>query len=109
MRYEAHITIEPCFGERLVFLKTLCDEHKFRVADLFLQKRQIDLPERSRFDSFATTRSETMPELVLRSNLMVRILQENGFKVYRLKLEETLHDVRYDHNGAPITSHVTQG
>ena len=54
MYYESHVTVEPLFGEDLEKLKSIAEVYKFRVADLLMQKRPEDSPERSKYDTFAT-------------------------------------------------------
>lgn len=92
--YEAHITIEPVFDTQLKVVEAICHKHKFRLADLFMQKRKNDTPERSKFDTFATTRSKNYADIRGRTEKCVRQLQEYGFNVWRYKIEDTLLDVR---------------
>lgn len=92
--YESHITVEPVFGERLDLFKKLAKIFTFKVADLLMQKRNEDTPERSKFDTFCTARCKEY-ELIEQNTLnLVEILKEHGFQVWRYKIEDTLLDVR---------------
>lgn len=93
--YEAHITVEPVFGERLEQFKEVCKTYDFHVAILLMQKRQADTSERSSKDSFCTGRSISYSDLEDRTLAMVKTLQEAGFTVWRYKIESTLLDSRY--------------
>jgi hypothetical protein len=94
MYYEAHVTIEPVFGTKLRTFKAIARDYKFRVADLFLQKRSEDKPERSRFDSFCTGRGTDYDELKARTVECVLDLHHSGFDVWRYKIEKVLLDER---------------
>lgn len=100
-RYECHITIEPVFGQLLEDVRAIAeaDVHGFKVADLFMQKRPEDTPERSKFDTFITGHSvsdESYNGLLQRARGLSRILcHQLGVKVYRIKVEEILFDERY--------------
>ena len=41
---KAHVTIEPVFGDNLDKVSMICKKHKFKVADLLMQKRKEDFP-----------------------------------------------------------------
>lgn len=94
--HESHVTIEPVFDERLERLKQLCTEHGFRVADLLMQKRTSDTPERSRFDTFCSSRSVDPAALESRMFAFVAALCEEGFKVWRYKIEDVVLDSKVD-------------
>lgn len=74
--HESHVTIEPVFDERLERLKQLCNEHGFRVTDLLMQKRTAALESRM----FA----------------FVAALRDEGFKVWRYKIEDVVLDSKVD-------------
>lgn len=93
--FEAHITAEPVFGERLEQFKTVCGNWLFRVADLLMQKREQDIPERSKYDTFCTGRSSNYSELLFRTVELIKALKESGFKVWRYKIESTVIDSKY--------------
>jgi len=100
-RYECHITIEPVFDQLLEDVRAIAeaDVHGFKVADLFMQKRPEDAPERSKFDTFITghsVSSESYNGLLQRARGLARILcHQLEVKVYRIKVEEILFDERY--------------
>ena len=94
--YESHVTIEPVFDTRLEQLKFLCELHGFRVADLLMQKRSEDTPERSRFDTFCSSRSVDLPVLESRMFGLVSACLAAGFKVWRYKIEDVILDSKVD-------------
>lgn len=94
--YEAHVTIEPVFNERLEQLNVMARFHGFHVADLLMKKRVEDQPERSQYDSFTTARDSNLGALKLKTAAFVRRLRENGFQVWRYKIESTVFDSRYE-------------
>lgn len=98
-RYECHITIEPVFDQLLEDVRSVAETVGFRVADLFMQKRPQDTPERSKFDTFITGHSvsdESYNGLLQRARSIARTISNQlGVKVYRIKVEEILFDERY--------------
>lgn len=90
--YEAHITIEPVFDERLAYFDILCKIHKFKAADLLMKKRVADTATRSQYDTFCTGRGYRKRELIKRTKELVESLLAHGYKVYRYKIEATLVD-----------------
>ena len=94
--FEAHVTIDPVFGKDLDKFKNICDTLNFRVADLFMQKRKEDTPERSKFDSFCTTRSQNFEDILQRTVKLVNELKLAKYTIRRWKIENTLIDVRWD-------------
>lgn len=92
--YEAHVTLEPVFEDRLEELKLLASNYGFRVADLLLQRRKRDQEQRSSKDSFCTGRSIDIDELHGRMTRMVKHLESLGFQVWRQKIEAVLFDER---------------
>ncbi len=105
--YEAHITIEPVHGRTLDKLATLVKKHHFRVADLLMQKRPGDTPERSRFDTFCTTRHSSWETIFNRTKFCVADLKAAGFKVWRYKIEDTLLDSNIEES--PDFEKISQG
>ncbi len=97
LSYEAHVTIEPVFGERFECFGRLCALYGFRPAELLLQKRREDTPERSSKDSFATAHSKSFDAINLSTELLVSHLKQFGFIVWRYKIEGILLDVRPAH------------
>lgn len=100
--YEAHVTVEPVFEDRLERFKVVCHDYKFRVANLLMQKRREDTEERSKNDSFCTGRGISYTDIKTRMLSLVDRLQKEGFKVWRYKIESTLLDSRYDDAERPL-------
>ena len=92
--FEAHVTVEPVFDERLEQLKSIALEHGFRVADLLMKKRREDTPERSQYDTFCTGISKSFADLDVRTKALVEALPSAGFSVWRWKIEGALFDHR---------------
>lgn len=92
--FEAHITIEPVFGERFNQFETLSAAHKFKPAELLLMKQREATPIRSNKDSFCTGHSKTFDELQIRTLALVSDLKECGFDVWRYKIEGIVLDVK---------------
>lgn len=94
--YEAHVTIEPVFGDRLFYARVIAEKHKFKVADLLMKKREEDTEERSKKDTFITGHGKQFEDIVSRLNALVAELRAEGYKVWRYKIEDTLLDSRHD-------------
>jgi hypothetical protein len=92
--YEAHVTLEPVFGERLDELTEIAKKHKFRVAELLLKKRADATPERSAEDAFLTGRDVTYSGIYHSMIDVVNDLKRAGFAVWRAKIEAALLDTR---------------
>lgn len=92
--FEAHVTIEPVFGERFDAFERLCRAYHFRPAELLLQKQRAATPERSTKDSFCTSHGQFYVPLLARTETLVNHLRYNGFRVWRYKIEGILIDVR---------------
>jgi hypothetical protein len=90
--FESHVTIEPVFDERLELFQKICMKHNFRVAELLLQKRKKDKPNRSKLDSFCTGRDKNNLILVEKMIGLIQDLKNAGFKVWRYKIEAALLD-----------------
>lgn len=90
--FECHVTIEPIFDERLEEATEIAKSFHFSIADLLMKKRQTDLEERSRNDTFMTSRHKEVVILQNRMIDLVRELQGKGFKVWRYKIEDPLQD-----------------
>lgn len=93
--YECHITIEPVFDKRLEKLKEVAAAYEFKVADLLMVKRKEDTPERSKFDTFMTSRNTEKGLLWHRADELIKTLQKLDYKVFRMKLEHCFFDQRY--------------
>lgn len=94
--YEAHVTIDPVFDERLEQFGKICGEYKFRVAELLMKKRKQDTEERSSKDSFCTGRGASLDDLTTRLKGLVGALRSDGYTVRRYKVESTLIDSQYE-------------
>lgn len=92
--FEAHITIEPVFDERLDQFKAICKTRGFHVADLLMKKRAKDTLARSRFDTFATSRGQDFAIIANNTMRLIDAAREAGFVVWRYKIENTLVDER---------------
>lgn len=93
--YECHITVEPVFDDRLDLMKEICKGWGFRVADLLMQKRKADTPERSMNDTFCTGRHCDYDVLHDRMCLLIANLASEGFKIWRYKIEDAIIDSKY--------------
>lgn len=91
---ESHITLEPVFNEDLDTVKEIVHTYGFKVADLLMQKRLEDKPERSKFDTFCTSRGKEWDKIHSNTIQCVDELLLRGFKVWRYKIEDTLLDIR---------------
>lgn len=100
--YESHITIEPVFGDDLVRLTSLCDQFGFRIAELLMQKRREDTPERSKYDTFCSSRSVDLNVLRERMFGLVECCKSSGFKVWRYKIEDVILDSKVDDSLSPL-------
>lgn len=92
--YESHVTIEPVFEERLELFREICRKWSFRAADLLMQKRKVETPMRSDKDTFCTGRGKDFDELKELMLQLVSELREQGFAVWRQKIEAVLLDER---------------
>ena len=93
---EAHVTIEPVFGEQLAAVGIIAKTCGFRVADLLMQKDRKATPERSDKDTFMTGHSKSRSDIETRTKDLVMRLQQCGIKVWRYKIEDTMLDSRYN-------------
>lgn len=92
--YEIHITIEPVFDDRLEGLKHIALMSGFKVASLLMKKRAEDTEQRSRYDTFMTSHTQVLSEAIGNVRDMTRLLQREGFKVWRYKIEDIVLDSR---------------
>jgi hypothetical protein len=93
--FEAHVTIEPVFDERLDNFAEICSKYKFRVAELLMKKREEHQELRSKYDSFCTGRGVSYKDLELRMIELIKNLKQREYKVWRYKIESTLLDSKY--------------
>lgn len=94
--YEAHVTIEPVFDDRLELFAAICKRHHFRVAELLLKKRSQDTEVRSSKDSFCAGRSKHFSVIANNTQAVVKDLIDAGFDVWRYKIEDTILDSKVD-------------
>lgn len=94
--YEAHVTVEPEFDQRLERLQICAARFGFRVADLLMQKRAEDTLERSRFDTFLSAKSDNEADLDFRMRRLINALDSEGFTVWRYKMETATVDSRVE-------------
>lgn len=94
--YECHITVEPVFDERLELLRSISEANHFKVADLLMQKRLEDSPERSKMDTFTTARHKDYNTIFNQMSDCIYDLQIQGFKIWRYKIEDVLIDSKID-------------
>lgn len=87
--FEAHITIDPVFDDKLIQFSEASAGSGFRVAKLLMQKG-----EPSKLDSFCTGKGKDGEELLERTMTLVKRLSKSGFNVRRYKIEAVVLDVR---------------
>lgn len=85
--FEAHVTLDPVFGERLQMLKLLARIEGFRVAELLMRKGGTHED-----DSFCTARDNQWSHILERTKSFVTMLRQNGYGVRRYKIEDTILD-----------------
>lgn len=94
MTYEAHVTIEPVEGERFDLFERIANHLQFKPAHLLMMKDRKATDQRSNLDSFCTGHDQNVDFLKTRTLTLVALLKQNGFHVWRYKIEQTLLDVR---------------
>jgi hypothetical protein len=92
--FETHVTIEPIFDERLSEAAEIAKDHGFKIASLLMKKREEDTEERSKYDTFMTGHGKCLFSMRFDVTALVKTLKENGFKVWRYKIEDTIMDSR---------------
>lgn len=93
--YEVHLTIEPVFDEELECVTEIAKDYGFKVAELLLKKNREATPERSRYDTFMTGHFEKYIDAFTAGKFCRDDLIENGFPVWRFKIENIVFDERY--------------
>ena len=93
---ECHITLEPMDEDRRAWINDLIKPYGFKLAKLLMQKRNVDTPERSKYDTFCTAHAppEEWTQLVVRMTSCIKDLQSKDFKVWRYKIESVMMDSR---------------
>ncbi len=104
--YEAHVTIEPVFEERRETFVAICRKHDFHVAELLMQRKRKDTPNRSSKDAFCTGRSISYSDLEDRMKALLAELTVCRFAIWRYKIESTLLDSRHDDSLIPLDHRV---
>ncbi len=94
--FECHITISPQFDEQLSKAETLAKNYNFKIANLLMQKRKEDTPERSKYDTFMTGHDSNYNSLEKRMIELIKTLKSNNFTIYRYKIESILLDSRIE-------------
>lgn len=107
--YECHVTIEPVFDERRDLAEAIAEKYGFRLAKLLMQRNRNETPERSDKDTFMTATAKPTPEglelLSMQMGVMMVELEQQGFQVWRYKIEAALIDVRLPKKGENATKH----
>ncbi len=89
---EAHVTIEPVFDERRAEAAEIAKLYNFKLAHLLMKKDREATEERSDRDTFMTGHSKFKSDINQRTKELVKHLKQEGFKVWRYKVEDTLLD-----------------
>lgn len=95
--FECHITIEPLALYNIILLRREVAQYGFRVADLYMAKREEDTEQRSKYDTFMTARNKSY--FVLKQNMTacIKYLETAaGIKVWRYKIEDTICDSKIE-------------
>lgn len=92
--YESHITIEPVFDDVREGAAITAQQYGFKLAKLLMQKRAVDAPKRSKYDTFMTAHSVNLEDITKRTKDLVLALQASGLNVWRYKIEDTILDSR---------------
>lgn len=106
--YECHITIEPVFGEKLEMLKRMAKVFGFKVADLLMQKRPDDTPERSKHDTFCTGWGSDYIKLKYSMLDFINALEVWEYTVWRYKIEKIILDSKYCDADRPLKKGITK-
>lgn len=94
--YECHVTIEPVYDDKLQEAKEIAARYKFKVADLLMKKRKEESEIRSDKDTFMTGHDNDRENLVAKMQHLIIVLKQNGFKVWRYKIEDVHLDSRIE-------------
>ena len=92
--YEAHVTVEPVFNDVREGATVTAQQYGFKLAKLLMQKRIVDAPERSKYDTFMTAHGVNLEDITNRTKDLVTALQAAGLNVWRYKIEDTILDSR---------------
>jgi hypothetical protein len=87
---ECHVTIDPIIDEEeLLKLKESVIKYGFKIADLIMLKGSPSLK-----DTFMTSHSLDLPELIDRLESLIIFLNESNIVVRRYKIEDVIIDSR---------------
>lgn len=92
--YESHITIEPTDENGREDIEKIAGQFNFKLAKLLMQKRSVDTPERSKYDTFCTGHGTDQQDILNRMKACIMWLKIHGFKVWRYKIECVIIDSR---------------
>lgn len=92
--YEAHVTIDPVFGEIRAHARQIATTYGFRLAKLIMRKHEADGETPAQDDTFMTGHAVESENIIARLKALVAHLHERGFKVRRYKIEDTILDSR---------------
>lgn len=93
--FECHVTISPVFDAKLKLAEDLAKLHGFKVANLLMQRRKEDTPERSKNDTFMTGHDKSMSSIKVKMIDLIEDLQKHGFDVWRYKIEDIIVDSKF--------------
>lgn len=93
---EAHVTIEPVFDERRAEAAEIAKLYNFKLAHLLMKKEREATEERSDRDTFMTGHGKFESEIIERTQNLVKHLKQEGFKVWRYKVEDTILDSKLE-------------
>lgn len=95
--FECHITIEPLPMATIILLRKPVAYYHFRIADLYMAKREGDTEQRPKYDTFMTARDRNYIALRYNMTQCIRYLErEAGIKVWRYKIEDTICDSKLE-------------
>lgn len=94
--YECHVTINPVFGKDLEVVEIIAKTHNFKVANLLMQRRHNETPERSKNDTFMTAHDADYTSMKEKLFNIVKNLNSHGYKVWRYKIEEIVVDSKHE-------------
>jgi len=90
--YEAHVTIDPVFGEQRENAMLIAERHGFRLAELIMRKNLDDDAHMAKDDTFMTGRSRDLAYLTVNLQRLVKDMQDEGYSVRRYKIEDCIVD-----------------
>lgn len=88
--FEGHITLEPVSGKELILLGVISTKYGMRISTFLLVK-----PDSSTPDAFISLRNESYTSMVSILHEACKELESYGFKIKRVKIEDTLLDTKH--------------